>query len=188
MTDAWAKLAPSGAPRPTGHTGRRTGAKRFARKGWCWPAIRFHGRWASTVVLDYLESAIAESNLGQAFEGSANLPTDLDARIARIEKLLRNFATQKKADEVSVETLRIVANETADRVRADAEFCSVSFSGGRTHKLASYTTSKPSAAWRTRCGRNLFLETNFVLGKVADPSPAEGEKCRICYKDDMVED
>ena len=186
MTDAWGKLAPPAAPRPTGHTARRSGSKKLARAGWCWPSIRFHGRWQSMVVLDYLESAIAESELGQAFEGGANATTALDARIARLETLLKSFAKVKQNEEISLETLRNVANEAADRVRSEAEFDTVNFSGGRTHRLASYATSKPSVAWRTKCGKSLVWETNFILGRVADPPPNAEDRCRICYKDEFV--
>ena len=46
-----------------GHSGRRSGAKMRARAGWAVWMIQFFGRWASAVVLEYIEEALAQRTL-----------------------------------------------------------------------------------------------------------------------------
>eukprot|EP00972_Heterocapsa_arctica_P063033 9298949-Heterocapsa_arctica.AAC.1 len=61
MVSAWGMAAPSAARPPSGHSARRSGAKRYARAGYSLWMIQFLGRWESTVVLDYVEEALAET-------------------------------------------------------------------------------------------------------------------------------
>ena len=59
LVEAWSVVT-SQNDKPTGHSPRRSGAKRYAREGWSVWMIQFMGRWAASTVLEYIEEAMAE--------------------------------------------------------------------------------------------------------------------------------
>ena len=59
LVEAWGVVT-SQDDKPTGHSPRRSGAKRYARQGWSVWMIQFMGRWAASTVLEYIEEAMAE--------------------------------------------------------------------------------------------------------------------------------
>ena len=59
LVEAWGVVT-SQNDKPTGHSPRRFGAKRYARQGWSVWMIQFMGRWAASTVLEYIEEAMAE--------------------------------------------------------------------------------------------------------------------------------
>ena len=59
LVEAWGEVT-SQNEKPTGHSPRRSGAKRYARQGWSVWMIQFMGRWAASTVLGYIEEAMAE--------------------------------------------------------------------------------------------------------------------------------
>ena len=186
MVSAWRLLKPEDLEDPTGHTARRSGAKHFARRGWVWPAIRFHGRWLSTVVLAYLESAIAETGLGAAFEDDDNAIPSLEERIWKIEAALPKFATRKADPAISAELMKQVAENAAAETVAQMEYDTVTFESGKVHRLASGTTARPALAWRTRCGRKLVTEKNFVLNRAHNGCDTTSNRCMRCFKEEGV--
>ena len=95
MIEGWKQITPVDVDEPTGHTPRRSGAKDYAREGWSWPAIRWLGRWASLVVLEYIEAAIAESGLNETQNSDGLAVPKLLDRIAKLETLLKEFAIRQ---------------------------------------------------------------------------------------------
>ena len=59
LVQAWC-MATAQSEKPSGHSPRRSGAKRYARQGWSVWMIQFMGRWAASTVLEYIEEAMAE--------------------------------------------------------------------------------------------------------------------------------
>ena len=62
VIEAWRRLAPDRDAQQvvSGHSARRSGAKRRARMGWSMWQIQFMGRWAAGTVVEYVEEAMAE--------------------------------------------------------------------------------------------------------------------------------
>ncbi|CAK0899123.1 unnamed protein product [Prorocentrum cordatum] len=80
-----ARRGPAADPaRISGHSARRSGAKRCAREGWPILAIQHLGRWASGQVLEYVEESCAErTGTGVAHEADKpKAPAAWDARVA----------------------------------------------------------------------------------------------------------
>ena len=55
IVGAWRKLFGS---KVSGHSGRRTGALQYIRRGWHVPQVAYLGRWKSNVILQYAEEAL----------------------------------------------------------------------------------------------------------------------------------
>ena len=51
----WQRLYGKGV---TGHSGRRSGALQYIRKGWSVPQVAFLGRWKSNIILQYAQEAL----------------------------------------------------------------------------------------------------------------------------------
>ena len=60
LVQAWCSLVLADAPRPTGHSGRRAGAKFYARRGGSARAFLRLGRWPTYTLLAYIGGALAE--------------------------------------------------------------------------------------------------------------------------------
>jgi hypothetical protein len=58
--DGWCSIFVRG-PKARGHSPRRSGAKYYTRLGWSPLAVQSLVRWASTIVLEYIEEAVSDS-------------------------------------------------------------------------------------------------------------------------------
>ena len=106
LVEAWG-VATSQNDKPTGHSPRRSGAKRYAWQGWSVWMIQFMGRWAASTVLKYIEEAMAEvtacwarslvccpsGELETTEAGRLGCPK-LSERVDRIEKIILEFESQ----------------------------------------------------------------------------------------------
>ena len=64
MIAAWQSLARVGHAKISGHSARRSGAKRNARNGMALDDIQALGRWGGATVLEYVEEAFTEAPRG----------------------------------------------------------------------------------------------------------------------------
>ena len=55
IVEAWRKLF---RKKVSGHSGRRSGALQYIRRGWRVPQVAYLGRWKSNVILKYTEEAL----------------------------------------------------------------------------------------------------------------------------------
>ena len=110
VVDGWKKITPEGGEAPGGHTPRRSGAKRRARRGWSLEIIMILGRWASSAIMAYVEEALAELAIrgdGPRKPGQVKNtePSDewesalepLERRIAKAEEKIRKLVKSKQA-------------------------------------------------------------------------------------------
>ena len=95
IVHAWG-VATAQSEKPTGHSPRRTGDKRYDRQGWSVWMIQFMGRWAASIVLEYIEEAMAEVTACWAKWPDGCLTGNLEARgcpklserVDRIEQII----------------------------------------------------------------------------------------------------
>ena len=73
VIEGWQRCAPPNQERISGHSARRSGAKRRAREGWQLNVIMLLGRWAGSSVMAYVEGALAELAIsGDGSRGSSS--------------------------------------------------------------------------------------------------------------------
>ena len=90
VVQAGCSLVPAGAPRPAGHSGRRAGAKFYARRGWSALATLHLGRRSTSTVMAYVEEALAE------LPGGRQLSEDLPPLVDRLEPAEKHLAELAK--------------------------------------------------------------------------------------------
>ena len=122
------------------------------------------GRWASAVVLEYIEEALAEVPDGGArpshlvgAPSSLNLDNSLAAledRLQVAEAQLRTFASPRCTEAVAAEAV-LLQDKAAEDVRIGSvptEAFVRNLESGRVHVCASSNPDLPSTFWTTSCG------------------------------------
>ena len=158
VIEAWSAgwLNPSGARALSGHSARRTGAKRRAKLGWSLWQIQFMGRWAASTVVDYVEEAMAEVTVDwsagaggqdqqepECSHTSLAIPA-LSDRVEKLEARLEEWRNAGKAFD----------NNSLDMMAPGAEYSAykVLLTGTRAHKIDSSILEWPRTLWVTSCG------------------------------------
>ena len=185
MVAGWQRLAPSDHPPLGGHSARRSGAKRLARWGWPTASIQFLGRWASLVVLEYIEEAAAEVPLeasGQTLAQKNDLETS--APLALRYKDLEVFAARLRAVDARLAVLDSALAALKEDDRKVSEQSSlpqlvISLAHKRAHVAATLSFATPAKFWRTRCGWAFANSSDFTL---ANAIPSEIATCDRCIK------
>ena len=179
VIEGWNKVAPVGHDALSGHSARRSGAKRRAREGWALSIIMLLGRWAGSSILAYVEEALAE--LPISGDGSRQRPTArlmlsgdeddwdeavpaLQDRMAELEKRLLKVRSQLTKQEAK---LTAMAQETTKQVAAapatGRRWLRSTRPGGKIHREASRPSdASPTWQWQTGCtwkfGLSAFYE------------------------------
>ena len=171
----------------SGHSPRRSGAKRRARVGWPLNLIMLLGRWASDAVLGYVEETIAELTFGTQRGAAGRATSSSSSGPARAafgaaseaddwEKILPSLSKRASELETQLKLLRDRAPREA-AVRSEAQFESFESKlqtrapvarllkgtnpGGRLHKEATSWVGAPSWAWKTGCGWRFGTSVNY---------------------------
>ena len=172
LVQAWS-MATAQNEKPSGHSPRRSGAKRYARQGWSVWMIQFMGRWAASTVLEYIEEAMAEvtacwvkrpagcftenhKNCG-AFRltGSTGGCPKLSERVDRIEQIILDTKARLEQSESQCHQLALKQAEFEDHVQGQQlmwktnDKCDLD----RTvHFVVEESLEWPNALWTTKCG------------------------------------
>ena len=159
VVEAWKTLVrPGSAIRPSGHSARRSGAKRRARLGWSLWQIQFLGRWAASTVLEYVEEAMAELTSEWAVGdqqgsssstaapatprvGSTGGVPQLSSRIDRLEELLRVF--QQRLTDAEARPLPLLVPQASAQCLLN---------DGCAHRLPEGVLEWPRTLWASACG------------------------------------
>ena len=182
----WQRLV-SGAVSLGGHSARRSGAKRCAREGWQVLAIQHLGRWASAVVLEYIEEAYAEAPHGRPgrvegeLEWSATPPWE--ERLQALEKKQRALLEEVRAGTRPEAHGAVLAAPPLEREMLPAHVLLMTPGSHKVHRQASGHPLAPSWTWATRCGcRFAALPFRFLDdARLREVEPAA--LCKRCFKE-----
>ena len=165
-------VATAQGEKPTGHSPRRSGAKRYARQGWSVWMIQFMGRWAASAVLENVEEAMAEitacwekcpascsaGNLGASDACRVTWSTGgcpkLSEQVDRIEQIILDTKARLAQSESQCGQLAQKQTELEDRVRFQqwvwktTDKCEVDCT---VHLVVEESLDWPNALWTTRC-------------------------------------
>ena len=166
-------MATAQSEKPSGHSPRLSGAKRYARQGWSVLMIQFMGRWAASAVLEYIEEAMAEATacwakwpagcltgnleVSSAFSltGSTGGCPKLSERVGRIEQIVLD--TRARLEQSESRCCQLAHKQTGieDQVQGQQwvwktnDKCEVD----RTvHLVVEESLDWPNALWTTKCG------------------------------------
>ena len=191
LIGAWRKCFGKGI---SGHSGRRSGALQYIRKGWQVPQVAYLGRWKSNVILQYAEEALEtmpvmprpqiEINNKNDTEADTKVPTtpvlkeqdikaltelkDTERKLKKEIQFLR--ATQDKLDESILKWER-VSKENHGLLPP-----TVISRGGMVHENKRQPIASPVMAWHTRCGWP-FGASAFSFG--LDVTMVSCQKCLL---------
>ena len=161
VVEAWRDAAdPKFNLRPSGHSARRSGAKRRARLGWSLWQIQFLGRWAASTVLEYVEEAMAEltsewavgdaaptyeaasssSAVQSCLLGSSGGAPQLSSRVDKLEALIAALQEQQ----------HIPVPPAAPVDARPAVQCVLS--RGKAHRMPEGVLEWPRPLWTSACG------------------------------------
>ena len=178
----------------SGHSGRRSGALQYIRKGWQVPQVAYLGRWKSNVILQYAEEALETmpvrpkpqgeggSEIGDVNGTKAlaiSTMSEQDAKaLAEVKDTERKLkkeiqflkATQEKLDE------SIVKWEAVSKENHGLLPPTVISRGGTVHENRRQPIASPVLAWHTRCGWP-FGSSAFSFG--LDVSKVSCQKCLL---------
>ena len=127
LVEAWGLLTLQ-SEKPTGHSPRRTGAKRYTRLGWSVWMVQFMGRWAASTVLEYIEEAMAEvtaswakctsgsaaGSSGDRLAGTSGGCPKLGDRLDRLEQVLND--TRDRLGHTDGQVATLVGQVTGQRL------------------------------------------------------------------------
>jgi len=191
---AWQSLAPEGHPLLGGHSARRSGAKRYARRGWTLAAISRHGRWGSSAVLAYVEEALAELLPGAerrfeepAVEDWGTPLRALEQRIAELELRLgeRVQQLQESCPEKILVPVEAQGGSPAEEPALRRRWL-VSEAHNKLHRESSSLSGREEAPhfWRTGCSWTFGRSFERPTGRGFRFIPEEearawaGDRCR----------
>ena len=182
MIRAWQRLAPPDHEALGGHSARRTGAKRLARAGWATDAIQYLGRWASAVVLGYIEEAAADLPIQTGGPGLMRRLGESHPLAARIDAL-DDLATKVRSLDADLSALhaRVGQLQVVD-AQASTEDSKNSVILHMTYRTAHIARSRapgaPACEWRTRCGWLYGVTCVFAM---VDEVPEAYACCSRCF-------
>ena len=148
--------------RISGHSARRSGAKRRAREGWPILAIQHLGCWASGHALEYVEEAYAErTGTGVAYE--ADEPKASAAWGARMAAAAAERAKVAQALGSKFDRLEAHCQQLSTEFAHEPGYVLTENQGrAHLHIRAPTHVSAPSWSWASRCGRR-FAGSDFRL-------------------------
>ena len=172
---AWRKLY---GKKVSGHSGRRSGALQYIRRGWHVPQVAYLGRWKSNVILQYAEEALETMPVMARSRRNTGTPppkTEIITKTAEepgtkvLEKVKETGAKLKK----EIEQLRAMQDKLDESIDKWEEI-SIRHQGllppvviskaGLVHENRRQPVASPVTAWHTRCGWP-YGSSNFCFGQ-----------------------
>eukprot|EP00438_Fugacium_kawagutii_P000420 Skav229882 [mRNA] locus=scaffold247:357098:359011:+ [translate_table: standard] len=175
MVASWSENLRKGM---SGHSGRRSGAMFYTRRGFSIHQVATLGRWRSSAVLRYVEEAMQDipmnASAGTVWEG-AKAPT-VPEETEKTEPVSKKEKSNEEAER------KPTAKAAAVTVKAPEEFWAVSTSRGKrmAHKVRQASWSLPLEAWDTWCGWH-FAAHNVRVSFIPNPT-RDTPKCKKCLK------
>ena len=196
---AWKRLQPGGFEKDlSGHSARRSGAKRRARLGWSLWQIQFLGRWAASTVVDYVEEALSEMTASwsvatssspsasaasgsAAHQGSApgagtsGIQLGTEGGVPSLSERLEDRM------EALLEEHRVRAAESTqvpavpDLTEPVSEWCALA--GSKVHRFPAGVLDWPRTLWATSCGWRCGLSSKFRFMEVSKLEFLSHSKC-----------
>ena len=186
IAGAWRKLFGS---KVSGHSGRRTGALQYIRRGWHVPQVAYLGRWKSNVILQYAEEALETMPVVARTRKIMSTPpskTEIMTQMAKetdtkaIEKMKETGAKLKK----EIDQLKMMQDKLDDSIDRWEEI-SIRHQGllppvvisraGLVHENKRQPVASPVTAWHTRCGWP-YGSSSFSFG--LDITSVTCQKCK----------
>ena len=173
VIEGWQRLVPLNSKVVvSGHTPRRSGAKRRAREGWELSIIMMLGRWASAAIMGYVEEALAELPVSGDGSRRKKPPTnpldDWEMAVPALEERLKAMGSQlarvrermsKSEAKVSEIEQKAVAAAPEPLVR---RFLKSTRPNGKIHREASRASEDtPTWAMTTGCGWRFGLSLHY---------------------------
>ena len=121
IVEAWRKLF---GRRVSGHSGRRSGALQYIRKGWRVPQVAYLGRWKSNVILEYAEEALDSMPVKSRREQPPQ------AAVQQEPKREVKIVDESKVKEITKEMESRMKNEV-EKLKAAQDKLEESLEGGR---------------------------------------------------------
>ena len=193
VIEGWQRLVPPNSKVVvSGHTPRRSGAKRRAREGWELSIIMMLGRWASAAIMGYVEEALAE--LPVAGDGSRRKkppakPFDdwevavpaLEERLKKLEAQLAKVREQQSRNEAKVTEIAQKAVAAAP-APLERRFLKSTRPNGKIHREASRASENtPTWAMTTGCGWRFGLSLHYEW--VTEAEFLQAEEKLLCDRD-----
>ena len=176
----------------TGHSGRRSGAMMYARKGMQLFDVAFLGRWKSSAVMRYIEEAMEQLAINKRVEGhgvSRGHKASEETPVNMMEgpEVIASTASSSTSKEIKVVEIheKIRVQEKLVEPKEDKKLWAISRSrSGRVrHWVMQASWGIPLDEWATACGWH-FAKTNVrvELTKFKVAGPKECMKCTAILK------
>ena len=206
LVEAWGVVT-SQNDKPTGHSPRRSGAKRYARQGWSVWMIQFMGRWAASTVLEYIEEAMAEvtacwarlpvccpsgeleANEAGRLAGTKGGCPKLSERVDRIEQIILDTRERLAQSESQGGRLSLKMLEIEDQVMGRQWVWKTTDSCERdrtVHLVVEESLEWPNALWTTKCGWR-FGAAHFNLRRCGTSLGPGWRMCQRCARREFWE-
>ena len=165
----------------SGHSARRSGAMRYARRGLTVHAIQFLGRWKSSAVFRYIEEAMTElpMNVIPADQAGDN-NKDRQEETRKRRALRPKSSAAPPRDNIAPEPVQrqkpLIDEEEKETVYALSRY------RGKTtkHVVGQAAWGIPLDSWTTICGWN-FAKRNVKVELTKNPCK-RAQQCKKCQK------
>ena len=185
IIEAWRKLF---GKKVSGHSGRRSGALQYIRRGWHVPQVAYLGRWKFNVILEYAEEALESMPVKSRKERPASTTaSDKDQREevknvneAKVKEITREMEARLKLE---VEKLKVAQDKLEDSLDRWEKMSAkhqgllpptVISKNGTIHENKRQPIASPVMSWHTKCGWP-YGASNFAFG--TDPTTITCLKC-----------
>ena len=171
-------------PKVTGHSGRRSGALQYIRKGWSVAQVAFLGRWKSNVILEYAQEALQTMavNVGDKFgQGETedkirkeseefkilqtSVPECSELKIGVMNDLKKEIALLKSNRRKDRLVLRRSVNDLEKKMKENQKYLPPVVISQRL-QVAHYNSRtlivSSAPLWRTLCGWQ-YYHSNYVF-------------------------
>ena len=164
----------------SGHSGRRSGALQYIRRGWQVPQVAYLGRWKSNIILQYAEEALetmpvmAKFNKPKAIgnvQNEHNKPSTKGRTSEYERKLKLEIDHLKKAQEKLDES---ISRWEDISVKNQGLLPPTVITKGCVHASRRIPVASPVSTWHTRCGWP-YGSSSFSFG--LDSSAVSCLKC-----------
>ena len=189
LVSSWQKEINDGM---TGHSGRRSGAMMYARRGMQLFDVAFLGRWKSSAVMRYIEEAIEQlaintrvggHGVSKELQGSREPPNDRKEE-PEADVTAASSSTNHEIKVVEIHE-KVRVQEKLVEPKEDKKLWAISRSrSGRVrHWVMQASWGIPLDEWATACGWH-FARTNVKveLTKFKVTGPKECMKCTAILK------
>lgn len=188
IIEAWRNLF---GKKVSGHSGRRSGALQYIRRGWRVPQVAYLGRWKSNVILEYaveyaeeaLESMPVKSREDHPQQSATQPGPNTGEKFmeeSKVKEITKEMERRMKGEVEKLKATQDKLEESLDRwEKMSAKHQgllppTVISKNGAIHENKRQPIASPVMSWHTKCGWP-YGASSFAFG--TDPSTISCLKC-----------